>query len=348
MRLAIDASSAVLGGGVTYLRHLMPLLVEEPDVDVVAVLIRDEARKRAGLDHVDLPFMSARGRAGAAAPTWRRSVAASRAEVVLAPTEISFASYRCPLVLAVRNPMLGTKIAEFPAYLRRRIVLQTALAKRSARKSAAHVAVSHEAARLAYTTLGVPPDRVHVVHHGGPPMVRPPRPLAPCRRFLYVSHFHPWKNHRRLLEAFAGVEGEWTLDIVGEGPEGYVAELRALADSLGLSSRVKFRGHLSSDAVAEAYEQAECFVWPSYLETFGHPLLEAHAHGLPIIAASASVNEEIAGAAACYFDPFDVAALRGLLERAMAEGITTGPLPRSYSWPACAQGTIAALRSVID
>ena len=56
------------------------------------------------------------------------------------------------------------------------------------------------------------------------------------------------------------------------------------------------------------YRSADIFVFPSYTESFGHPLVEAMASGLPIVAADVPVNRELCGEAAVYFSPFDTEA----------------------------------------
>ncbi len=350
MRVAVDASSAAVGGGVTYLRRLLPLLAGAPEVEIGPVLVREAVLQSLGTGVAgDLPFFPTPGRLGALTPRWRRAVARADVDVVLAPTEISFASYRCPLVLAVRNPSWrASNVREYPPRARRAIAVRRALARRSARTAAAHIAVSGYARELALGELGIPANQVHVVYHGGPPP-GPARPVGPVRRFLFVSNLYRYKNLHRLLAALAGVDGPWHLEVVGAPVEpAFATELGDLVRHHGLATKVTFAGPLSGAALDAAYAGADCFLWPPYAETFGHPLLEAHSFGLPILAARAASNEEIAGEAARYFDPFDVEAQRTLLHEAVRHGIACGDLPRDYSWEACATQTVSVLRAVVD
>ena len=149
-----------------------------------------------------------------------------------------------------------------------------------------------------------------------------------------------------MLLAFADLPGDWELEIVGSAPDHLRERLDAIVTKSHLEGRVHFRGHLYGTDLDLAYESADCFVWPSYGETFGHPLLEAHAHGLPVLAARAGSNEEVAGASARYFDPYDVVELRRLLADAMAGNLAVGSLPREYSWDKCVEDTVAVLRQV--
>jgi glycosyltransferase involved in cell wall biosynthesis len=57
--------------------------------------------------------------------------------------------------------------------------------------------------------------------------------------------------------------------------------------------------------VPRLYRDSDLFVFPSIAESFGHPLVEAMASGLPILASDIPVCREICGEAAIYFDPFD-------------------------------------------
>ena len=73
---------------------------------------------------------------------------------------------------------------------------------------------------------------------------------------------------------------------------------------------VEFLGPLPNEQVQDLYRRADLFVFPSLCESFGHPMVEAMAHGLPIVASDTPVNREICGEAALYFrsrDPKDLA-----------------------------------------
>lgn len=340
MRVAIDLSSAASGGGVTYVREVLPRMAKSPGIDLGPILVRPAT---VGVLPPQLEIIPARNRLAARADSWRSK--AECCDVVFAPTEISFQRYDAPLVLAVRNPSLALWLVREATVSRKvRFLAQRRIARQSARWATAHIAVSYFAASLA-ANLGVPSHRVHVVHHGGPPAVRRLE-RRPARRFLFVSNLYRYKNVDRMLSAFGGLPGDWTLDIVGAAVDlPFRRSLDRLKVHLGLSEKVNFVGPLFGEALKSAYLASDCFVWPPYAETFGHPLLEAHAFGLPIIAARAASNEEVAGAAAVYFDPFDVDALRSHLSIAMSEGLETGPLPREYSWDACVAATISVLKS---
>ena len=108
VRGAIDASSAVSGGGITYLREVLPRLSEQRDIEVVALLLRDGSRERLGLPtNLDLVCTEGRGRFAAASVRWQQTVRKVAVDVVFTPTEVSFSSYGFIVVLVLRNAMLA-------------------------------------------------------------------------------------------------------------------------------------------------------------------------------------------------------------------------------------------------
>jgi glycosyltransferase involved in cell wall biosynthesis len=75
--------------------------------------------------------------------------------------------------------------------------------------------------------------------------------------------------------------------------------------TLGLQDVVISAGHLPYQQLPWLYENADIYAYPSFCESFGHPLLEAMAYRLPVIAADTAVNREVAGDASLYFDMFN-------------------------------------------
>lgn len=341
----MDASSATAGGGLTYLRQLLPRISRQPGIQLGPILVREGTIPKLGFTAGDYDFRQTSSRLGARSPAWTQAVRDFEAHVVFAPTEISFVRYDIPLVLAVRYPGFPrAHVREYSPRERSRFALQKVLARASARFASAHIAVSQHAANVAMRELCVPAARLRVVYHGGPAESQPMK-RGPATKFLFVSNLYRYKNVKRLLEAFAGAKGG-TLRIVGRPMEHRLK--RELDDFMearpGLESRIQFVGPLSGVQLMHAYAWADCFLWPPYAETFGHPLLEAHSFGLPIIASRASSNEEIAGDAAVYFDPFNPQQLRQLIDAALHEELRTGKLPRTYSWDKCSIETATVLK----
>ncbi len=98
------------------------------------------------------------------------------------------------------------------------------------------------------------------------------------------------------------------LAVVGPGRDvDYVAELHALAEELGIAEDVVWVGGVPLEETVPFYRAADAFVYPSFNETFGLPILEAMACGCPVVTSDRSAMPETAGGAALLADPEDPA-----------------------------------------
>jgi glycosyltransferase involved in cell wall biosynthesis len=135
--------------------------------------------------------------------------------------------------------------------------------------------------------------------------------------FPAISKLHRDDPRRYFLQITAGFEQEWM--VASPFLPNFVSE-RTLYRQLhaeGVVEDVNWRPYSTLPAL---YQQADIFVFPSYTESFGHPMVEAMATGLPIVAADVPVNREICGESAIYFPPFDVAACAEAIKRVAEDG----------------------------
>jgi alpha-1,3-rhamnosyl/mannosyltransferase len=116
------------------------------------------------------------------------------------------------------------------------------------------------------------------------------------------------KNLAALPGFFAKLRQDgWPVALVRAGdalPKPLAAELR---DVLGEGGLVEL-GKVSTERLSGAYQRADFLIFPSRLEGFGLPVLEAMAAGCPVVCSNAASLPEVGGDAALYFDPDDVAA----------------------------------------
>jgi glycosyltransferase involved in cell wall biosynthesis len=190
--------------------------------------------------------------------------------------------------------------------------------------------------------------RVFAIHSGVERAAGSEQRAGGRRYILFVSTIEPRKNLEVLLDAFARLDYDGSLVVVGKigwKSEDIVPRLRA--------PRVRHLDYLEPDKLAELYAGAELFVFPSIYEGFGFPLLEAMAHGVPSIAARSSSLPEIGGDAALYFDPHDARALAALMERALTDRALRDDLAArgraraaEFRWDRAAEQTLAVLRAV--
>ena len=169
---------------------------------------------------------------------------------------------------------------------------------------------------------------------------------------LFVSSLWPYKNCDGLLKAWAqaraGLPGH-QLVIVGPGrDEKYLAELNALAASLGIADDVVFTGGVPLEDTVAFYRAAEVFVYPSLNETFGLPILEAMACGCPVVTSDTSAMPETAGGAAVLAGPRDPAAIARAITEAAAhrDRLRDAGLRRAaaFTWGATGAATLDVYR----
>jgi glycosyltransferase involved in cell wall biosynthesis len=104
-------------------------------------------------------------------------------------------------------------------------------------------------------------------------------------RMLYMGRLHPIKGIERLIEALAQLRHEsFCLTICGDGHSSYAASLRSLVRRLDLETRVTFHGHVRNAEKLHAYMESDVCIVPSFSENFGMVVVEALAHGIPVIA----------------------------------------------------------------
>ena len=174
---------------------------------------------------------------------------------------------------------------------------------------------------------------------------------------LFVSSLWPYKNCEGLLRAWAlarGELGDRQLAIVGPARDDrYAARLHSLAADLGISADVIFVGGVALEETAHFYQAADVFVYPSFNETFGLPILEAMACGCPVVTSDTSAMPETAGGAAVLADPKDPASIASAIAEAAAPGrdrLRDAGLTRAsqFTWGATAASTLDVYREVSE
>ena len=131
------------------------------------------------------------------------------------------------------------------------------------------------------------------------------RPDAARMKLLYVGNNRPHKNIDGLLKAFKIILTRIPsiqLVIAGNLAERF-SNINGVVDQLGIGQAVSMFVSPSDAVLAGLYAESSIFVYPSFSEGFGLPLLEAMHFGLPIACSNTSCLPEIAADAAHYFDP---------------------------------------------
>ena len=270
---------------------------------------------------------------------------------------------RCARVVTVHDLIYLHYPETFPPAARLALkALVGPAARRANRVIADSQAGKHDIASL----LRVPEDRIDVVHLGCNITRVAPAPegeirmrygLAGHRVCLCVSAALAHKNLDALVGAFGRLATEHAdLALVIAGHAGREHDsLRALADATGHGSRIVLTGWISDPDLEALYRLASCCVYPSLLEGFGLPVLEAMGRGVPIACSDSSSLPEVAGDAAELFDGRDVTSIAGSIDRLLAGGEHVKQLVArgnarvgQFTWERSATSTLASYARALE
>ena len=228
----------------------------------------------------------------------------------------------CPVVTTIHD----LSFEHLPETFKRRSRTQLRLTvRRTARKAALILTLSEFSRRDIIETYAVDPERVLVTPAAAPMHFKPvadetelktirERYGISANYLLSLGSIQPRKNLTRLIEAFQWLRTARPDDkppqLVIAGKRGWLDDdvFRAARQD-GLNESVKLIGYVPEEDLPALYSGALCFVYPSYFEGFGLPVLEAMQCGAPVIAGNQTSLPEVAGNAALLFDPFDTRAL---------------------------------------
>jgi len=226
-----------------------------------------------------------------------------------------------------------------------------ALVKSAARRADALITGTAAAREEISSLLGVAPERLTVIHHGVD-LARPVEPtpseelrarfeLAGARVVLCVAAKRPHKNQELLVRAARQLDGDVAIVLAGHA-EPYEQRLRALADELGVASRVRFLDYVTEADLEGLWAEAACAAFPTLGEGFGIPVIEALGHGVPVAASDIPVLREIGGGIPHFFDSHDPRACARAIDAALHDerACTLGPAHAAqFTWSAAARAT---------
>jgi len=217
-------------------------------------------------------------------------------------------------------------------------------------------------------TLHAPPERIRVIHPGVDPRFRPLGEDArqqvrdkyhlPEKFLLYVGNLDPKKNIKQIIRAFfasrAAKHYQHKLLIAGHRSWQY-KELVRLAHELQVDSDVIFPGYFPDEDLPGLYNCADVFVFPSRIEGFGLPPLEAMACGTPVVTSRDPALVEATADGALHVRASDLAALRRTIEKL----VTDRPLrremrqkaiarARQFTWQKAAEKTVKVYEEVYE
>lgn len=150
-----------------------------------------------------------------------------------------------------------------------------------------------------------------------------------CPFILFVGTIEPRKNLRNLLAAFSLLKNKKVFDgkLVLIGMQGWMSEdLAGFVGKLGIKEDVAFTGFLSNEELRHFYNKAGVFVFPSFYEGFGFPIVEAFSCGAPVVTSNVSSCPEIASDAALKVDPNSPENIAQAIERILEDSVLRNEL----------------------
>jgi glycosyltransferase involved in cell wall biosynthesis len=335
IHLFLDASAASSGSGPTYVRNVVPHLAARTDLRstiLVSPRLRPEFRDQSNVSFVEFADepVSAVTRFIRAQRSVPELVRRSGANVLLSAGNIALFRSPVPQILLSGNALYTS--SDFFRDVRQRgdyglwldTKLKGQIAKWSVWTADRTVAPSQAFANEIKRWTGV---SALAIHHGFDRNLffRDTEPLpAELKkklerreelRLLFVSHYNYYRNFETLIRAVGALRKlieprHLSLFLTcrlepGANPGSFRPEAAArLVQELGVGSNLVELGAIPYHLLHHVYRACDLYVTPAYVETFAHPLVEAMAAGLPVVASDLAVHREVCGDAALYFPAF--------------------------------------------
>jgi glycosyltransferase involved in cell wall biosynthesis len=264
-----------------------------------------------------------------------------------------------PVVVSVHDVSYLQFPQYFTAFRSRQLKITVA---RTVRQAARILTPSEFSRRSIIEAYRVPEDKVVTIPNAVSPSFRPVLREAASERvarkyrirvpyLLTVGDLQPRKNHVGLLRAFSELlDGHPTLphQLVMVGKDTWFApEIRKEVRRLHLEDRVHFTGWVEDEDLVHLYGGCDLFVFPSFYEGFGLPILEAMACGRAVACSNTSSMPEVADAAAILFDPGSPKAIARALKDLLLNPDLRLRMERlgllrasTYSWKRSADATL--------
>lgn len=218
--------------------------------------------------------------------------------------------------------------------------------------------VKNEYAKYAH----IPPDKITVTYEGATTAdvtAQAYTPLAGKKYIMYVGQQSDYKNIRRLMRAHQQLRiqhPDLLLVLVGSlsGKNG-----APLVGNKKWAASQGFKGVIYTDFLPDpqlrwVYEHCQAYVFPSLMEGFGLPALEAMAAGAPVVSSNATCLPEVYGNAAHYFDPLSVEDMANTINDVVSNGDLRQQLIQrgraqaaTYSWRRMAEETLVIYNKVL-
>jgi len=333
MHIFLNAAGASAGSGLTYLYNVVPRLSSSPNVRTTVAVqgqLRAELRHLGNVNVLEIPIpASSLRRFWFEQKQLPRLIRAVQADVLLSAGNFAVRNSPVPQILLSGNSLYTSK--DFYRDLRHRgeygmwldTKIRGVFAKRSVQWADCTVAPSQAFANELQRWTG---RQVSSIHHGFDPgvffgdkslareLTEKLQAAEGCLKLLFVSHYNYYRNFETLFRAIALLRKQapdrklrlfLTCTLEDEKTPGTykTREAARMIRDLGIREDVVELGAVPYRQLHHVYKACDIYVTPAYTETFAHPLVEAMACGLPVIASDIPAHREICRNA-MFFDRF--------------------------------------------
>lgn len=176
----------------------------------------------------------------------------------------------------------------------------------------------------------------------------------PKRYLLFVGNRGLYKNFERFIKSIYDIlKQNKELFVLCAGGGNFNIKENQLFNELGISNQI-LQYNVDDNSLAYFYQNALAFIFPSLYEGFGIPILEAFACGCPVLCSNVSSLPEVAGDAACYFDPYSEDSIRNAVLKLLNNSNYRDDLIKKgyeqlkrFSWEITAEKTKKLYESII-
>ncbi|MCA9860437.1 MAG: glycosyltransferase family 4 protein [Thermomicrobiales bacterium] len=269
------------------------------------------------------------------------------------------ARFRRPAVVTVHD-LIPVQIPEYRASMPARVLAD--VMSRTIPRASRIIVPSAFVATAVQEILKIERDRIDVIPMGVDMPSDSGTPPFVCGPYLlHAGGFDVRKNLPALLAAFATARrqlgGEWRLVLLGAAHTGnpvVYPPIRPIIEQYGLTDCVVLTGRVNEREKQALYRHARIVVAPSLSEGFGLPILEAMAHGVPVVASNRTSHPEVTGEAGMLVEPDAASLAAAIVDLAgnveLAEELSRRGLERAaaFPWSRTAQLTAETYRRALS
>ena len=336
MKMVINALSARLGGGQTYLKNLLDNLPEQSDLDIlvyvpVSLRLPEDLRIRRGTTRwpTENPLLRT---------VWEvfhlpRILAHEKAQALFCPggVVVTRVPAGCKTVTMFRNmiPFDRHALSRMPFGLQR---IRNSLLKRVMLRSMARadltIFISNYARNIIEGLIRVAnpvtiPHGIGAAFRTSGKALKRPGWLPMGEYILYVSRFDVYKHQLEVATAYCGLPSElrnqYRLLLIGEVTDDQKRHITSLAHQNGAEQQLIVVGPVPYAEIPAAYHHATANLFASSCENCPNILLEALGAGRPVLSSDVMPMPEFGADAVEYFSPFDPVSIRDAMRRVLED-----------------------------